>query len=113
MKFSRYQEEAWSTAMYPNMGSNLIYPALGLVGEAGEVAEKVKKLWRNEGKTKGESLSDQECLELSKEIGDVLWYCAAMAQEIGLDLDFIADQNISKLQSRKERNVIKAQGDNR
>ena len=113
MNFNEYQKEAWTTAQYPEMGSNLLYPALGLSGEAGEVSEKIKKLWRNNGITSGEALSLTQSDELAKELSDVLWYVSALSKEIGYDLETIAVMNINKLRDRQKRGVIKSQGDNR
>lgn len=109
MNFSDYQEKARVTAIYPNLYSNFTYPALGLCGEAGEVAEKCKKIIRD--KEGAWSIDDRK--EIAKEIGDVLWYCANLAEEFGLELHDIAQMNIDKLHSRKKRGVIKGSGDNR
>lgn len=108
MNINDYQKEALTTAIYP-ADFKILYPTLGLVGEAGEVAEKVKKVLRDNGG----SFTDEKKAELAKEIGDVLWYCANLANDLGYTLDTIAQINISKLQSRKERDVIKGNGDNR
>jgi NTP pyrophosphatase (non-canonical NTP hydrolase) len=108
-----YQDKALGTATYPNVGSNMVYPALGLAGEAGEVAEKVKKLWRNHGTMDGKSTTPEQSKEIAKEIGDVLWYCAALSKEIGITLGSIALGNIEKLQDRAARGAIKSEGDNR
>ena len=107
--FNEYQSKAVKTAIYPNTHS-ILYPALGLAGEAGEVANKVKKFIRD-----GYDQEDfeQKKIELAGEIGDVLWYCAALARDIGYDLDTIAVANIDKLQSRAERGTIGGEGDNR
>lgn len=107
--FNEYQSKAAKTAIYPNSHS-ILYPALGLAGEAGEVANKVKKFIRD-----GYDQEDfeQKKIELASEIGDVLWYCAALARDIGYDLDTIAAANIDKLQSRAERGTIGGEGDNR
>lgn len=109
MNFNEYQKLARQTAIYNKTGNNFAYPALGLCGEAGEVAEKVKRIIRD-GRTE---IYADEAKEISKELGDVLWYIANLAQEIGLDLDSIACENIAKLQSRKERGVLHGSGDNR
>ena len=103
MRFNEYQEEASKTAIYPEQ-YNIVYPALGLAGEAGEVAEKVKKHIRD-----GVLNVD----DLKKELGDVLWYLAAIASDLGLNLDDVAESNLKKLRSRKERGVISGSGDNR
>ena len=109
MDFNYYQNRARETAIYPNMGSEFTYPALGLVGEAGEIANKLKKVIRD----KSGVLSDGVRESVSDELGDVLWYVAQLATEMGTDLDTIAQRNIDKLASRKERGVIAGSGDNR
>jgi NTP pyrophosphatase (non-canonical NTP hydrolase) len=113
LSFDEYLVKALKTASYPNLGENLIYPALSLCGEAGEVAEKVKKLWRNKGKTLGSVLTPEEKEALELELGDVLWYIAAMCFELNTSLEYIATKNLIKLEDRKERGVIKSEGDNR
>ena len=107
--FDLYQDKADETAIYPNKGDNLYYPALGLAGEAGEVCEKVKKIMRD----KGGVLSEEDALEISKELGDVLWYLSALACEINVALSTIAEENVEKLHSRKERGMLQGSGDNR
>ena len=107
--FDLYQDKADETAIYPNKGDNLYYPALGLAGEAGEVCEKVKKIMRD----KGGVLSEADALEISKELGDVLWYLSALACEINVALSTVAEDNIDKLHSRKERGMLQGSGDNR
>lgn len=101
-----YQEDAKKTAIYKN---KLIYPVLGLAGEAGEVSNKVKKILRD----KDGKVDEGDREEICKELGDVLWYLSACATDIGLDLNDIALKNIEKLSSRAERNVISGEGDNR
>lgn len=107
MHLSDYQQRSRTTAVYPDVGSNLTYPALGLCGEAGEAAEKVKKAIRDDG---GE-LTPERRDALAAELGDVLWYVAQLATEAGLDLDEIADSNLDKLLSRRERAVLHGSGD--
>jgi len=102
MNFDEYQKFARSTAIYPDE-CKVVYPALGLCGEAGEVAEKVKKNIRD-----GKSLDG-----LALELGDVLWYISTLADDLGVTLEEVAKANIEKLQSRMERNKIKGDGDNR
>jgi NTP pyrophosphatase (non-canonical NTP hydrolase) len=109
MEFSEYQRDSRATAFYPGAGENIVYPALGLCGEAGEVAEKVKKAIRDDG---GE-LTDERREALAAELGDVLWYVAQLATEASLDLDSIAAGNLAKLRSRRERNVLSGSGDAR
>ena len=107
MHFSDYQTKSRVTAKYPNLGSNFIYPTLGLSGEAGEVAEKVKKVLRD----KGGVIDDETKQLIAKELGDVLWYVAQIATELGLSLEDVASMNIEKLMSRLERGVISGSGD--
>ncbi len=109
MELSDYQERSRATAVYPGAGANLAYPALGLCGEAGEVAEKVKKLLRDDGGV----LTDERRDALAKELGDVLWYVAQLASEAGLDLDAVAEANLEKLLSRHRRAVLQGSGDDR
>jgi len=104
-----YQKEAVKTAIYPDSHS-IIYPALGLAGEAGEIANKVKKFVRDGYDQEG---FEQKQIELMAEIGDVLWYCAALARDIGFDLQHVAQYNIHKLQDRAARGKIGGDGDNR
>jgi NTP pyrophosphatase (non-canonical NTP hydrolase) len=106
MSLTDYQTKAMSTAIYQ---MPIIYPALKLNGEAGEVAEKVGKAIRDDG---GEFTAEKKA-ELAKEIGDVMWYCAALARDIGYDLEDIARMNLNKLASRMARGVIQGSGDNR
>lgn len=109
MDFFEYQNYARQTAIYPREHA-VIYPALGLTGESGEVAEKVKK-WLRDGVIDPDSLH--------KEIGDVLWYlanlCDDMQDKFGEEysLENAADKNIKKLKDRMERGVISGNGDNR
>ena len=95
--------------MYPGRGNNLTYPTLGLSGESGEVAEKVKKLIRD----KGGVLDDTVRADLGKELGDVLWYVAQLCSELGLSMSEVAQGNIDKLSSRMARGKISGDGDNR
>ena len=113
MNFNDYQDFALSTATYPQIGENLVYPAMGLAGETGEYVDKVKKNWRNKGSMSAANLSPEEKKEFAKELGDVLWYIAASAKELGSDLSEIAVINLAKLGDRRNRGVIKSSGDNR
>lgn len=113
MNFNQYQTEITKLAEYPNVGNNLIYPALGLAGEAGECVDKIKKYWRNFGKTAGKDLTHEERHALELELGDCLWYIARLASEINVPFDDIAELNIEKLLDRRKRGVIKGEGDNR
>jgi NTP pyrophosphatase (non-canonical NTP hydrolase) len=109
MRISEYQEMSRRTATYPDAGENIVYPTLGLAGEAGEVAEKVKKLLRDDGGV----LSAERRDALAGELGDVLWYVAQVATEAGLDLEQIAQGNLDKLLSRQRRGVLSGSGDRR
>jgi NTP pyrophosphatase (non-canonical NTP hydrolase) len=109
MDFSEYQSLSRRTATYPHAGEDLTYPALGLCGEAGEVAEKVKKTLRDDGGV----LTGERREALSRELGDVLWYLSQVATEAGLDLEEIAAENLDKLFSRQERGVLRGSGDDR
>ena len=113
MNFNEYQHAALQTADYPEKGNNLLYVGMGLAGESGECVDKLKKYWRNFGITKGSQLNDEQRHLLALEVGDSLWYCAALASELGLSLDCIADLNIKKLHDRQKRGVIKSEGDQR
>jgi len=109
MDLRTYQTRARETALYPQVGSNPIYPTLGLCGEAGEVADNVKKVIRDR-----QGIFDAAVIDdLRLELGDVLWYVSQLASELGLDLDAIAEANLSKLASRAARNVIGGSGDRR
>ena len=99
MKFEEYQSAAGQTALYPRRHSNLEYPTLGLAGEAGEVANIVKKIQRDHGGI----LNDETRAKLKDELGDVLWYISACADELGLTLTEIAEYNIGKLAKRHGR----------
>jgi NTP pyrophosphatase (non-canonical NTP hydrolase) len=109
MKANEYQDKALETAIYPNQGSNFAYPALGLAGEAGEVADKLKKVIRDNGGILTDAVRDA----VAGELGDVLWYVSVLASEIDYSLDEIMAKNLAKLNSRKERGVISGSGDNR
>lgn len=108
MTLNEYQKHALKTAIYPE-NRRIIYPTLGLTGEAGEVADKVKKVIRDGG----EEFTDEKRLEIAKEIGDVLWYCATLARDLGYELDEVAQMNVDKLRSRMQRNHLTGSGDNR
>ena len=111
MNLNEYQQKAISTAIYPSRGSllGMIYCTLKLNGEAGEVAEKIGKILRdNNGK-----MSDEKRIELIKELGDVLWYIANLADELSVSLDDVANINLEKLAQRKANNTLHGSGDNR
>jgi NTP pyrophosphatase (non-canonical NTP hydrolase) len=109
MEFNDYQSRSRKTAKYPAIGHPVIYPALGLVNEAGEVAGKIKKIFRD----KDGEISEETRAALKAELGDVLWYMAQVATELNLSLDEIAEHNISKLYDRLERGKIRGDGDDR
>lgn len=109
MDLADYQQRSRATAVYPGAGDNLLYPTLGLCGEAGEVAEKVKKMLRDDAGV----LTPERREALAKELGDVLWYVAQVATEADLDLQEVADANLRKLLSRQERGVLQGSGDER
>lgn len=122
MDFNEYQAAAQTTALYldgikkrfPELPEDIMkmlgvsYAGLGM-GETGEVQGKVKKIIRDCGGI----INDQHKEEIKKELGDCLWYVAAMCTELGIDMNNVAESNIKKLFSRKERNVLQGSGDNR
>lgn len=109
MNFDDYQKKSRKTAIYPSVGDNYIYPTLGLSGEAGEIAEKIKKVLRDK---KGKI--DEETREsLKKELGDVLWYVAQLTTELNLSLSEVAEKNIEKLYGRMDRGKLHGSGDDR
>ena len=109
---NEYQSWSRETAVYPTDSDKekYAYLALGLVGESGEVAEKVKKFLRGDD---GLVFSDERKEDIKKELGDVLWYMARLSDELGITLSEIAQLNYDKLTSRKERDKIRGSGDNR
>lgn len=113
MTLNEYQTQAFSTLTtdhaYGDISAQLMAQLLGLVGESGEVAEKVKKILRD----KDGKLSEDDTGELLKELGDILWYVNAVSQLLGSDLETVARMNLAKVLSRKSRGVTKGQGDNR
>ena len=109
MDFETYQTKSRKTASYPAIGHPVIYPTLGLANEAGEVAGKIKKVFRD----KDGEISAETRQALQAELGDVLWYLAQVATELELSLDEIAEHNIAKLYDRLERGKIRGDGDDR
>ena len=105
---NKYQTEALKTASYDSK-YKILYPALGLGGEAGEVMNKVKKIFRDDGG----KLTKERALAIAEELGDVAWYLTVLSHEIGYELGDIMEMNISKLHSRKQRGKIHGEGDNR
>lgn len=111
--FKDYAMAIETVAIYPHAGTGstdaLVYTTLGLVGEAGEFADKVKKILRD---GQGVITHDQH-VALAKELGDVLWYVSRTATELGLPLALVAEDNVTKLLDRKDRGVLGGSGDNR
>lgn len=108
--FNAYQQFVKTMKMYP-AEARVVYPSLGLTGEAGEIAEKVKKWLRDEDYSNGMSMERREAL--LGELGDPLWYIAALADDLGYTLQEVVDFNVNKLSSRKERGKLHGDGDNR
>ena len=108
MKISEYEEKAQATAIYPDT-YKITYPALGMAGEAGEVANKVKKLIRDGSAGMADDWKEQ----LASEIGDVMWYCAALARDLDVSLTTIMAANLDKLKARQERGTLGGSGDKR
>ena len=107
-----YQDLAMTTRTAETYGSSsIVYPTLGLTGEAGEVADKVKKVLRGDNGTR--EFDDEAREAIAYELGDVLWYAAALAKDLGYDLEDIARMNLRKLQDRQSRDKIHGNGDNR
>lgn len=110
MEMNEYQKKAVETGVYPEK-AKIIYPALGLGSEAGEVMGKVKKWVRGDDGDGG--MSKERLDALKDELGDILWYIAVLAHDLGFELSDIAQSNTAKLQSRKERGTIRGDGDKR
>lgn len=104
VEFNQYQEFVKTMKVYPEKHA-IVYPALGIAGEGGEIAEKVKKWLRGD--------RELDKTEVAKELGDVCWYIASMADDLGFTLQQVIQMNVEKLTSRKERGVQKGDGDNR
>ncbi len=114
MNFDEYQRQALTTDLFDSRNGQVSDPAfmakvLGLVGESGEIAEKFKKILRD----KNGELSSDDRAEIAKELGDVLWYIAVLADYMNVPLQEVADINLSKLRSRKARGMQHGSGDNR
>lgn len=109
---NEYQADAAQFALY---NWKVIYPALGLSNEAGEVLGKIKKLIRDQEVTFGpdQKVSDKDRAAIADELGDVLWYIAALARDLNITMNELAHINVEKLKSRQKRGVIKGSGDNR
>lgn len=111
MTFDEYQKQALTTAFssYDDPLLQKTIWAMGIAGEAGEVVEKWKKIVAYDGG----KVSDERLAELAKELADVVWYVAVMADSLGLSFDDIMQRNVEKLKSRKDRGVLAGRGDNR
>lgn len=107
--FDEYEQLVNDTAIYPNRGSNIVYPALGLCGEAGEVAEKIKKVLRDQDGV----LNDETREAIVKEMGDVMWYLVALSKEIGTSINHVINANREKLLGRRSRGTLRGSGDDR
>jgi NTP pyrophosphatase (non-canonical NTP hydrolase) len=108
VNLNEYQKLARKTAIYPK-SAKIIYPTLGLCGESGEVAEKIKKIIRDENS----HFSTASVGEIMKELGDVMWYASNLASDLGLRLEEVAKLNIKKLALRQKENKLRGSGDNR
>ena len=108
MEMNEFQRQSLQTAIYPQE-LKTIYPLIGITGETGEVAEKVKKVIRD----RNGLFSKSDRLEIAKELGDVLWYLSVLANDLGYSLDEVATLNIEKIRSRNERGKLHGNGDNR
>jgi NTP pyrophosphatase (non-canonical NTP hydrolase) len=106
--FDDYQQAAARTAIYPE-DARVTYPALGLAGEAGEVANKIKKIIRDDGMV----VTEERRAQISKEIGGVMWYVAALCTDLELNLGDVCRENIAILNSRQERGTLQGDGDER
>ena len=109
MDFNDYQTKSRVTAKYPAIGHAVIYPTLGLINEAGEVAGKIKKVFRD----KDGKINEETREALKAELGDVLWYLAQTCTELELSLSEVAEANLTKLLDRQARGKIQGDGDNR
>lgn len=107
--FNEYQKKCKKTAVYPGLGKNFTYPTIGLMGEAGEVANKVKKLIRDD---KGK-ITPVRREEIKAEIGDMMWYIAQLSTELDLKLSDVVKYNLEKLAMRQKKNTLHGSGDNR
>ena len=108
MTLNEYQFETNTTAIYPDSAA-LTYPTLGLAGESGEICNKVKKIIRDDSGL----LSDSKKQALIDELGDVMWYVAAIAKDLKVTLGEVCKRNLEKLNSRRERGTLGGSGDNR
>lgn len=109
MEFNEYQKEAIKTVCYDD-SIGPYYSVLGLCGEAGEVADKLKKIYRDKD---WKNIEEDDRQAIRKELGDVLWYVAKMCDDLGFDLESVATCNLNKINKRKETNTLHGEGDNR
>ena len=113
MRLNDYQNKALSTAIYPERGTGSIlalsYCALKLNGEAGEVAEKLGKIIKDNNGV----ISSDKKEAIKKELGDVLWYVSALARELNIPMEDVAEANLFKLAERHKNNTLKGSGDDR
>lgn len=110
MNFNEYQKQALTTSSTTDDDfKDIMHWVLGITGEAGEIAEKFKKIIRD----KNGVISSDDKTELTKEIGDVLWYLSVLSHQLGISFEEVATENLTKLKSRKNRGVISGSGDNR
>lgn len=111
MDFDEYEKRARSTATFEGKQAEyeLMYLTIGISGEAGEIAEKVKKILRNDDGV----ITDEKREALKNEVGDVLWYLSQFSRTLGFTFSEAAEANLKKLADRRARNVIKSTGDNR
>ena len=109
MDFNQYQSATLDTAIYPNVRHNWVYPLVGLLGESGELANKLKKVMRDDNMF----ITGEKRQEVIDELGDILWYVAMLATEFEVNLLTVAELNVSKLAQRKKNNTIHGAGDKR
>jgi NTP pyrophosphatase (non-canonical NTP hydrolase) len=108
-KFQTYQRESRKTWSVIQVDHPIVYPTLGLANEVGEVAGKIKKIFRDRGGV----ITTEDREALKQELGDVLWYFTQICTELDLTLEEVAEANLAKLFSRLERDKIRGDGDNR
>ena len=113
MNFKTYEKAAWSTFKLDHSPMKIPYLALGITGEAGEVADKIKKLIRDYGNGEMPAITDEQRNALKLELGDVLWYVSCLSVSLGFELEAVANANLEKLASRQNRGVIGGEGDMR
>lgn len=107
--FKQYQKESKKTAKYPDIGHRVIYPSLGLGSESGEVLDKIKKIFRD----KNGQFTKDDIEQITKELGDVMWYTSQIATDLNIDLEMVAKKNIEKLYTRMKKGTLSGSGDDR